>query len=832
MSLSLREQKEQWFTLFDYLEDDIFDGVIGEDDTEAPMVQLRFYLTDTPIQRGSYENRKEETVTKTTVVNGVKTVTTTTTTSTSRGGQTTTTTSSSTRGTTSASKKSPVKSPVKASAHQTTTITTTSSEDADAYSVRRLTSDLRSGLSTLKEDLRAEQNDLHNYEDGRAETLAHLEKVHSELEKEHINDQVVGEELRRLDKDVVSEIGISTSQFEDQKDSLRRRIDHTDVQIKEVEPIAEAKKGERDQIQGVLDKDQQITASNLSQTAADLRKDNDGQRNKFQEAKGKVRSERDEKVKVFNQHADLVNTFNDLVMKYEKLLQDVEKSRKGAEGEKNQVDTELSTENSNGTNLEHFLNATNRDNGAHKSTAEALRKDLDALRQHYGKFETQLNGFVGTQSDEMKKLQEQLRKQEGEITKLQKNLSESANQIVELHATVDKENAANLNAKLSTLIQTLVDVDKYRRANQNRLENAQEGWSAKLRLFEDEASRMSRENANKKRADEIDNLLHKLDKLNRERNAIARERDEIEAKLLTDNNRDELTQKMEKELDGLNLKLTWANDEIVKTHGDLQDLLKFLEFKRNFLSEQEEQLASLRAEITEVKTKITECNTTIAELEEELRILNLRIEELQRLIAEKDDEIEELNRMLAERMKRIADLEAQLHVSSYIAVKGDTVDEMLAQYIKNCPVPVKRLGGGFYLFGLRKIYAKIMNGKLVIRVGGGYMVIEKFIDTYAEQELQKLMRVAEREGVSDISMLDLELIALGPKSPTGRSPTAKSPLGKSPTGSARTTFTSGMGSSINGTNRKTFKGSMKQVVRGTTTTTTTETVVTTKTMKK
>jgi hypothetical protein len=219
-------------------------------------------------------------------------------------------------------------------------------------------------------------------------------------------------------------------------------------------------------------------------------------------------------------------------------------------------------------------------------------------------------------------------------------------------------------------------------------------------------------------------------------------------------------------------------------------------------------------------------------LEEELRILNLRIEELQRLIAEKDDEIEELNRMLAERLRRIAELESQLHVSSYVAIKGDAIDEMLAQYIQNCPVPVKRLGGGFYLFGLRKIYAKIMNGKLVIRVGGGYMVIDKFIETYAEQELQKLKRVAEREGVSDISMLDLELIALGPKSPTGRSPTAKSPLGKSPTSSARTTFTSSMGSSINGTKRNTFKGSMKQVVRGSTTTTTTETVVTTQTVKK
>ena len=54
-----------------------------------------------------------------------------------------------------------------------------------------------------------------------------------------------------------------------------------------------------------------------------------------------------------------------------------------------------------------------------------------------------------------------------------------------------------------------------------------------------------------------------------------------------------------------------------------------------------------------------------------------------------------------------------------------------------CQVPIKRLGTGYYLFGTRKIFAKIMNGKLVIRVGGGYMVIEEFIATYADQEINR-----------------------------------------------------------------------------------------------
>ena len=74
---------------------------------------------------------------------------------------------------------------------------------------------------------------------------------------------------------------------------------------------------------------------------------------------------------------------------------------------------------------------------------------------------------------------------------------------------------------------------------------------------------------------------------------------------------------------------------------------------------------------------------------------------------------------------------------AYQAIKGDIVDEMLARYINQTGVqlPITRIGGGFYMFGTKKIYAKIMNNKLVVRVGGGFMGIDEFINTYGESEL-------------------------------------------------------------------------------------------------
>jgi hypothetical protein len=68
----------------------------------------------------------------------------------------------------------------------------------------------------------------------------------------------------------------------------------------------------------------------------------------------------------------------------------------------------------------------------------------------------------------------------------------------------------------------------------------------------------------------------------------------------------------------------------------------------------------------------------------------------------------------------------------YVPVKGDKTDERMAIYMNNfdLDVPMVRTGEGNYVFGTRKIFAKIMNEKLVIRVGGGFMLIEEFLPTY------------------------------------------------------------------------------------------------------
>ena len=49
-----------------------------------------------------------------------------------------------------------------------------------------------------------------------------------------------------------------------------------------------------------------------------------------------------------------------------------------------------------------------------------------------------------------------------------------------------------------------------------------------------------------------------------------------------------------------------------------------------------------------------------------------------------------------------------------------------------------RIGEGTYTFGSKRIHVKVLNGKLVIRVGGGYMTIKEFLQLYTLKEIEKM----------------------------------------------------------------------------------------------
>lgn len=110
---------------------------------------------------------------------------------------------------------------------------------------------------------------------------------------------------------------------------------------------------------------------------------------------------------------------------------------------------------------------------------------------------------------------------------------------------------------------------------------------------------------------------------------------------------------------------------------------------------------------------------------------------LKNVIGEKDDYIDNLKKLI---------LEMKEKTNIYIPISSDPIDNRLADYLNNIKDENKlrvlfiREGEGVYRFGQRKIYVKIEQDKIYIRVGGGFMHIDEFLEQYVPLELDRAKR--------------------------------------------------------------------------------------------
>lgn len=125
------------------------------------------------------------------------------------------------------------------------------------------------------------------------------------------------------------------------------------------------------------------------------------------------------------------------------------------------------------------------------------------------------------------------------------------------------------------------------------------------------------------------------------------------------------------------------------------------------------------------------------ELEEKVYNANKTSLELLKQLKDSEDEIDGLKHYILELKSRMA---------VYIPFTEDEVDVKLAEFINNYPERSKlkimflRESQGVYQFGSRRIAVKVERDKINIRVGGGYLSIDEFLDQYTPLELEKIDR--------------------------------------------------------------------------------------------
>ena len=106
-------------------------------------------------------------------------------------------------------------------------------------------------------------------------------------------------------------------------------------------------------------------------------------------------------------------------------------------------------------------------------------------------------------------------------------------------------------------------------------------------------------------------------------------------------------------------------------------------------------------------------------------------------VQDKEAEILELRGVMGEIQKQKV---------TYVPVKGDFIDNQLANFLNSmaapCEVPFTRLEPGIYLFGSKRVVLRVENIGIVIRVGGGFIKLEDYISNQSVFEVGR-MRIKE-----------------------------------------------------------------------------------------
>lgn len=751
---------ERWITLFDHEDDDEYDGHLDEDDPEAPRIKVSFTRGDKATKR------KQGKV--------VKTTTTVT----------------------------------KTIIETTTSIT---EEDLRKYNVQNLRADLKNQLADLIDSLRSDQADTDAENRERVATLANLETVHAELKGENDQDEAYTKALEDLKADISNSLNQNRADIEARKQELLKTISALEDETSKSNAEKKAAQAEKDKLTKIVETPEDSKENGFTTEAKTIRKENHSLKTGADGMTSDLLKARDDRNKLIQSHSDLVNQFEDTILEFHDGLRKVAQTKRSLAFERAGLQKELEFNDLESDYLRRKIEGNGIDEKSLSDAFKRLTHEYSETDEEYNRYTDQLRLNLRNQEFILNGIIKKNNKVGDQISDADNERERQINKINYIQSELDKIQQIEYQRKFTEVNGTLREAEEQRKSHQDALEKAHADLQAKINIFADDLAARQRERDDQ--ASKIEGALKMLQEDTATINALLKEIDALDSKRFTDANRDQVSENLNIEREAIENKLKFATDEKNKITNDLKNAISTLDDKHKYVEEQKKRIQSLKAELDKLKKLIEEKKKIIAQLENDIQQAD---EELERL--RNDDENERLQAHADDLERRIFELEALLGDApppevpdlSYKAKKGDLVDEMLAKYIQNCPVPVKRLGGGFYLFGTRKIYAKIMNGKLVIRVGGGYMVIDKFIETYAEQELTKINAILEREGLTSVDQIDLEEYCLkGNKTAYGNtkgeaSPGSKNSLNAS--GSFRRSTT------LNGTNRSPKAVKASQIV--------------------
>lgn len=350
-----------------------------------------------------------------------------------------------------------------------------------------------------------------------------------------------------------------------------------------------------------------------------------------------------------------------------------------------------------------------------KAHIEALKSELDEserqrqlLRQQYGKSAQDFDARVKENMQVLARLSTEKDSLQEEVQRLQAALhsQKSENDRLTQDNLTVKGKVSQLEADLAAYVDQKRSLDETQKLSDSSHENAVvlEG------KMQEEAGEFGRR---------LEEVMQQNLRLQEEKGKVTSALNEVE-------NTVELKNEQIQDLTREKLELTAAIATLEQMLVVQEDLRQITET----VTGQNAANASLKDQLVR---ELGSLSQTLLQQSEKCLAANRLVVRLREMTDDKEAEVASLRRLVTE-------LKQQRPI--YVAVTEDPVDQAIAEFSnaqpKALPIPLLREEQGTYVFGSRRVFAKLDAGKVTVRVGGGLMPLEEFIATYTDLELDKL----------------------------------------------------------------------------------------------
>ncbi|OMJ88970.1 hypothetical protein SteCoe_8981 [Stentor coeruleus] len=360
----------------------------------------------------------------------------------------------------------------------------------------------------------------------------------------------------------------------------------------------------------------------------------------------------------------------------------------------------------------------------------------------------------------------QLEKSINENSSLEKKLQESLAAFLTSNNNINKrvQDLTTEKADLLSKLEELIKQNHSLRHENDRLTNLSNELCGQIAILqaEIEAARarenrekqlqqllITAENAKKALKKELDDMAGKFseqaDKLAKSNSRLLHEKNAVENQLLEANKK---LEDKDKELNRLQRELQNLSSQLLNLKKD-SNITGGLNSVVDHLSQENAELGRQNRKLSD---QVINMKDTIESQDDHMQKQAEKIIELESLNAETEERVASLENMVDElRKDRVEIIDEK--GEAYRPIKDDPIDIALSDYVNTRPgglrVHFDREDHGIYNYGTKKIFVKLEQGKLLIRVGGGFMQVEDFVKMYSPVELERFS-IAKKEQAQKI----------------------------------------------------------------------------------